>query len=64
MKKAYLERIEEADSDEEVNTLPPRKRGRPCLLSDLEKQLQEYLFKIRVVTASSSGSSSWYFDVV
>ena len=64
MKKAYLEHIEEPDSDEEVNTLPPRKHGQPCLLSDLEKQ-QQFVKNTRSDNSlCSSGSSSWYFDVV
>ena len=55
IKKAYHKRIQEAGSDE-VSTLPPRKRGRPCLLGDVENQLKLYLSKIRdqggVITAS------------
>ena len=55
IKKAYCKRIQEAGSDE-VSTLPPRKRGRPCLLGDVENQFKLYLSKIRdqggVITAS------------
>ena len=42
--------------DEELSTLPPKKRGRPTLLGEHEKQLELYLRKIRqqggVITAS------------
>ena len=47
MKKCYLKRLREVDSDEEVNALPCKKRGRPYLLGNLEFQLQSYLSKIR-----------------
>ena len=56
IKKCYLKRLREVDSDEEVNTLPCKKRGRPYLLGNLENQLRLYLSKIReqggVITAS------------
>ena len=59
MKIVYLERVKQkrqADSDDEVTTLPPKKRGRHLLLGEsVDKQLQLYLKKIReqggVITA-------------
>lgn len=42
--------------DDELSTLPPKKRGRPTLLGEYEKQLELYLRKVRqqggVITAS------------
>ena len=60
MKKAYLERMKQKrkddSEDEELSTLPPKKRGRPTLLGDYDKQLELYLRKVRqqggVITAS------------
>ncbi len=56
IKKAYLKHRRETDPDEQVTSLPQKKRGRPCLLGDLEKQLRLYLLKLReqggIVTAS------------
>ena len=59
IKKAYLERLQQKrkdDSDDELSSLPPQKRGRPTLLGMYEKQLELYLKKIRqqggIITAS------------
>ena len=59
MKLAYMDRLKEKggnSSDDEVTELPPKKRGRPLLLGEIDKQLQLYLRKIRdqggIVTAS------------
>lgn len=51
IKKAYLEerkRRRRADSeDNDVTVLPPKKRGRPLLLGDLDEKVQLYLKKVR-----------------
>ena len=40
MKNVYLKRVKQNDSeDEKLSTLPSKKRGRPTLLGDYEKQL-------------------------
>lgn len=59
IKKAYeaeAKNKRKADSDDEVTSLPLKKRGRPFLLGeDLDKKLQLYLKKVRegggIVTA-------------
>ena len=60
IKVSYLEAVKNkrrSDSDDEVTSLPLKKRGRPLLLGeDLETKVQMYLKKIRegggVITAS------------
>ena len=51
IKTAYLEDVKRkrsADSeDDEVTVLPPKKRGRPFLLGDLDQKVQLYLKKVR-----------------
>ena len=63
IKRAYVERVKQkrkAGSDnEEVTTLPLKKRGRPFLLGEcIDKQVQLYLKKIRdqggIITASAA----------
>ena len=55
IKKAYRKRVQEAGSDE-VSTLPPRKRGQPCLLGDAENRLKLYLSK-------NTRSRWWYHSI-
>ena len=57
MQQSYLKYRKEVDSDDDVASLPPKKRGRPSLLRGFEYQLRMYLLKIReqggyIVTAS------------
>ena len=59
IKLAYMDHLKEKrgnSSDYEVTELPSKKRGRPLLLGEIDKQLQLYLRKIRdqggIVTAS------------
>ena len=60
MKMVYLERVKQKrqlDSDDEVDTLPPKKHSSHLLLGDhVDRQLQLYLKKIReqggVITTS------------
>ena len=56
IKVSYLEAVKNkrrSDSDDEVTSLPLKKRGRPLLLGvDLETKVQMYLKKIREGAAS------------
>ena len=47
MRCAYLKRLREVDSPEQVTALPSKKRGRPFLIGDLECQPHLYIIKLR-----------------